>query len=206
MKRCFIFSAGTVYSLYERPTQDDFVIAADAGYLTAERLKIRPDLIVGDFDSAAMPEDGSPCKISPVEKDDTDTMLAIREGLSRGCTEFFLYGATGGKRLDHTLANMQALAFLKKHGARGYLYDDGFVYTVISDETLHIVQTVPQGIVSVFCLTDSVTVSNTGLQYPLCEASLAYDFPLGVSNHFADAKASVTAKGGMLLVGWEIEK
>ena len=204
MKRCFIFSAGTLYALYEKPKKGDLVIAADAGYLALRQLKITPDLIVGDFDSAPMPPISVPCEKSPVEKDDTDTMLAVKKGLSLGCEEFFLYGATGGKRLDHTLANMQTLAYLKTHGARGFLYDDGFVYTAICNETLTIEKTCEWGLVSVFSLTDEVTVSNTGLFYPLQEAKLRCSFPLGVSNHITQDRATVTARDGMLLVGWEL--
>ena len=204
MKRCFIFSAGTAFRLYERPQADDFVIAADAGYLTAKTLGVTPNLILGDFDSAPKPD--AFCEVSPVEKDDTDTMLAVKKGLSLGCTEFFFYGATGGRRLDHTLANLQTLAFLKTQGAKGFLYDDGFVYTAICNETLTLKRTVPWGLVSVFCMSDSATVSNTGLQYPLQNAKLSYDFPLGVSNHFTEDTATVTAKDGMLLVGWELSK
>lgn len=205
MKRCFIFAAGTFYGLHERPQEDDFVIAADAGYRTAEKLHIQPQLIVGDFDSAPKPEGMIPCEVYPTEKDDTDTMAAIRRGLAMGCTEFFLYGATGGSRMDHTLANLQALAFLKNHGAQGYLYDDKMVYTVICNETLTIPRTVPNGRVSVFCMTDSATVSNRGLKYPLNNARLRQDYPMGVSNQIVEQPASVSVKDGMLLVGWEIE-
>lgn len=62
------------------------------------------------------------------------------------------YGATGGHRLDHTLANLQSLAFLRRHGARGYLYDDNFVYTVIENEHLTVRQTVDWGLLSIFNL------------------------------------------------------
>lgn len=203
MKRCFIFAAGTVYPPVPAPQPDDYVIAADAGYLQLQKLGIAPNLILGDFDSAPKPQTDAPCETSPVEKDDTDTMLAVKKGLSLGCTEFHLYGASGGRRLDHTLANLQTLAYLKTHGAKGFLYDDGFVYTVIRDETITLRRTVSWGIVSVFCMSDSVTVSNTGLQYPLNRQTITCDFPLGVSNHFTQDTATVTAEGGMLLVGWE---
>ncbi len=119
MNRCFIYSAGTFYGLREQPRPGDFKIAADAGLLLCRKLGIEPDLIIGDFDSMPQPKD-EPCVRVPVEKDDTDTMLALREGLAHGCTEFYFYGATGGRRLDHTLANLQSLAFLRRHGARGY--------------------------------------------------------------------------------------
>ena len=71
-----------------------------------------------------------------MEKDDTDTMLAVKTGLEQGCGEFYIYGGTGGRRLDHTLANLQTLLYLRRHGARGYLYDNDFVWTAVENETI----------------------------------------------------------------------
>lgn len=84
MNRCFIFAAGTFYGLRERPAPGDFVIAADAGYQTCLRVGVTPDLLLGDFDSMEIPADFSNIRRSPVEKDDTDTMLAIKTGPCRG--------------------------------------------------------------------------------------------------------------------------
>ena len=98
MRRCFIFAAGNFYGLRQRPGPGDFVVAADAGYLHCQRAGIVPDLVLGDFDSMDMPADFPHVERVPVEKDDTDTMLAVKVGLDRGCKVFFLYGCTGGKR------------------------------------------------------------------------------------------------------------
>ena len=154
MKRCFIYAAGTFYGLREPPRGGDLQIAADAGLLLCERLGVRPDVVLGDFDSMDVRQAPADCIRVPVEKDDTDTMLALREGLRRGCDTFYLYGATGGARLDHTLANLQSLAFLLRHGARGYLYDQNFVYTAIENETLTLTREVEWGIVSLFSMGD----------------------------------------------------
>ena len=124
MKRCFIFSAGTYFGLRERPQSGDLVLAADAGYEVCRREGIVPDLVLGDFDSMEQPKDAENVLRVPVEKDDTDTMLAVKTALENGCDTIYLYGGTGGKRLDHTLANLQTLLFIRRRGARGYLYDD----------------------------------------------------------------------------------
>ena len=204
--RCFVFSAGTFYGLRETPTEGDFCIAADAGRLLCEDLGIAPDLVIGDFDSAPKPQDVA-CVTVPVEKDDTDTMLAAKEGLRRGCRAFYFYGATGGARLDHTLANLQTLAYLRRHGARGYLYDQNFCYTVLENEELTVCGDVPWGLLSVFALGDRVEgVTLTGVQYPLQDAVLENDFPLGVSNHIIEKTAYISAGNGLLLVGWELPK
>lgn len=207
MKRCFIFAAGTFYGLRRKPEEpEDLVIAADAGYRTCRELGIVPDLLLGDFDSMEQPEDFANIHRSPVEKDDTDTMLAVKTGLEQGCGEFYLYGGTGGRRLDHTLANLQTLLYLRRRGARGYLYDNDFVWTVIENETIRVDKTVEWGLLSVFCLGDRAQgVTETGVQYPLQGAELTAEFPLGVSNHILEPVAMVGVETGALAVGWELE-
>ena len=204
MERCFIFAAGTLFELHERPEKGDLVIAADAGYRYCLQEKIDPDLIMGDFDSMEQPANGTVLKF-PVEKDDTDTMLAVREGLKRGCSSFYIYGGTGGKRLDHTLSNLQTLAFIRKNGAHGYLYDDHFVYTVLENETFTIKKTVEWGLLSLFSMGRTAeTVCIEGVQYPAKGLTLGCDFPIGCSNHILEDKAVISVGEGPLLVGWEL--
>lgn len=206
MKRCFIFAAGTFYGLRQRPGREgDMVIAADAGYQTCLQAGIVPDLLLGDFDSMEAPADFSRVRRLPVEKDDTDTLAALRTGLEAGCGEFHIYGGTGGKRLDHTLANLQSLLFLRRRGARGWLYGDDFVWTVIENEALEVPGAVEWGLFSAFCLGDRAEgVDETGFQYPLEEAVLTPDFPIGVSNHITAPPARISVRKGALAVGWEL--
>ena len=205
LRRCFVFSAGTFFGLRERPRPGDLVLAADAGYRICRQEGITPDLLLGDFDSMDQPADFDHVLRVPVEKDDTDTMLAVKTGLEHGCGEFYLYGGTGGKRLDHTLANLQTLLYLRRRGARGYLYDNDFVWTAIENETLTVEQTVEWGLLSVFSLEGRAAgIDEAGVQYPLSRASLTAEFPLGVSNHIIAPKARITVRQGALLVGWEL--
>lgn len=205
MKRCFIFAAGSFYGLRERPGPGDFVIAADAGYRICQREALEPDLLLGDFDSMEPPAEFPHVRRLPVEKDDTDTLAALKVGLGQRCDTFFLYGGTGGKRLDHTLANLQSLLFLRRRGARGFLWDDDFVWTVIENEALTIRKTVEWGLFSAFCLGDRAEgVDEEGFQYPLRDAVLTPDVPLGVSNHILESEARITVRSGALAVGWEL--
>lgn len=206
MKRCFIFAAGTFYGLRERPGDPgDVVIAADAGYRICLEEHITPDLLLGDFDSMEAPAGFARVRRLPVEKDDTDTLAALRVGLEQGCTDFLIYGGTGGKRLDHTLANLQSLLFLRRRGARGFLFDDDFLWTVIENEAVTVQKTAEWGLLSVFCLGDRAEgVDETGVQYPLQNAVLTPDFPLGVSNHILEPAARVAVQRGALAVGWEL--
>ena len=147
MKTCVIFCAGDFEKLAE-PIQDtDLVIAADGGLHHLEALDRKPDIILGDFDSLGYVPTGA--QVFPVEKDDTDSMLAVRKGLALGYRRFVLYGALDGPRLDHTVANLQTLCFLKRQGASGYLAGKSTMAVAISNETV----TFPPnatGIVSLF--------------------------------------------------------
>ena len=201
MKRCFIYAAGTFYGLREPPREGDLQIAADAGLLLCERLGVRPDVVLGDFDSMDVRQAPADCIRVPVEKDDTDTMLAVKTGLERGETEFHIYGGMGGRRTDHTIANFQALLYLARRGAQGWLYGQGERYTAVCGGTV----TFPardRGILSVFCLgADARDVSIQGGQYPLHHAVLTAEFPLGVSNHFVGRPITVSVRDGSLLIG-----
>ena len=205
MKRCFIFAAGTYYGLREQPRPGDLVLAADAGYEICKREGIEPDLLLGDFDSMEQPKDFQRVRRVPVEKDDTDTMLAVKTALENGCDTIYIYGGTGGKRMDHTLANLQTLLFLRRRGARGYLYDNDFLWTVIENESFSVQKEVEWGLFSAFCLGDRAEgIDEVGFQYPLNNAALTPDFPVGVSNHILEETATITVRKGALAIGWEL--
>ena len=200
MKTCIIFCAAGFDGLIGPIPEDALVIAADGGLVHTQALGIRPDVILGDFDSLGyVPEDS---RVFPVEKDDTDAMLAVRLGLERGCDFFYFYGALDGPRLDHTMANFQTLAFLATHGARGCLIGRDYIATVAAGEAISF-PAGATGILSLFCLGTDATVSIEGLQYPLDRGSLTADFPLGVSNHFIGAPSRITVEEGLVLALWD---
>lgn len=200
---CFIFGAGPFHGLVEHPKAGDTILAADGGYRHCLAAGLRPQLLLGDFDSLEELPREIETRTFPVEKDDTDTMLAVKTGLELGCRTFHLYGGTGG-RMDHTLANLQALGWLAQRGARGYLYDEKYVFTAIRNDTL----TLPpreEGIFSVFCLGEEAQgVSIQGGQYPTDKIPFSPFVPLGVSNHFQGNPVTISVETGCLLVGWEL--
>lgn len=198
---CYIFGAGTFSGLRQRPGKDDYVIAADAGWLACRTAQITPNLLLGDFDSLGEVPEFSCVERVPVEKDDTDMMLAVKRGLALGHREFHLYGGMGGRRTDHTIANLQTLLYLVHHGARGWLYGDGEVYTAIHEEEV-VLPARDAGILSVFCLgADAEGVTIRGAYYPLENGTLSAGFPLGVSNHFTGQPVTVSVERGSLLLG-----
>ena len=201
MSKCIIFGAAEFDSLRLPIEEGDLLIAADGGLAHFVGLNRVPDVILGDFDSLGYGPEGA--RVFPVEKDDTDVMLAIRHGLEAGFREFFIYGGMDGKRLDHTLANLQALSFLRKHDARGFLVGKHQVATVMENETLIFED--GAGILSVFCMgAPAEGVSIRGMQYQLESSTLTADFPLGVSNHFIGKKAEISVQNGKLLLIWDI--
>ncbi len=201
MGSCVIFCAGEFYGLARPVLDTDYIIAADGGLRHTEALGIAPQVILGDFDSLGyVPEDA---RVFPVEKDDTDAMLAVRRGLKEGYRKFYLYGGLDGSRLDHTVANFQTLQFLADHGAKGYLVGKDYIVTVLREETAQFPETA-EGILSLFCLgPDAKGVTIEGLQYPLENGSLTSGFPLGVSNHFVGKGAKISVKEGSLLAIWD---
>lgn len=201
MRTCVIFCAAGFDALAEPIKDSDLVIAADGGLRHVEAAGRRPDVILGDFDSLGyVPQDAA---VFPVEKDDTDAMLAIRRGLELGCRRFVIYGGMDGRRLDHTVANFQVLQYLADRDAVGYLVSSQYLVTVVRDGKISFPADAG-GIVSVFCLgPDARDVTLTGLQYPLENRTLSSGFPLGVSNHFVGKAAEISVKNGSLLVLWD---
>ena len=201
MGKCVIFCAAEFDALAEPIGPEDYVLAADGGLRHLEKLRVRPDGIIGDFDALGFVPEGA--QVFPVEKDDTDAMLAARKGLELGFRDFIFYGSLDGPRLDHTVANFQTLQFLADRGAIGYLVGKTYLVTVVKHETLAF-SAQAEGILSVFCLgSDATGVTLKNLHYPLENGCLTGGFPLGVSNHFIGKEASVTVRDGSLLVMWD---
>lgn len=210
--RCIVICAGDLEISDIPVREEDFVIAADGGYLYCGIFGIEPDVIIGDLDSLEEKQvkqieenytekEGAKkrlIRLSPM-KDDTDTLAALRFGLSLGYEEFHLYGAMGG-RLEHTIANIQCLLFLKNADARAYIWDGCMMMTVIQEESISFRQEM-EGVLSVFAVGGTAKgVSEKGLKYELEDALLQPDFPVGISNEFIGKKAEISVAEGTLLV------
>lgn len=200
---CYIFCAGDYFGLVHPPEAGDLVIAADGGYKLCQKEGLNPVLVIGDFDSLGQPPDHPNVVVLPVDKDDTDLMAALRQGLRWGCRVFHIYGAVGGDRPDHTLAAYQCLLFLASQGCRGYLYGSGSVITAIKDGKLTL-PAAEAGVVSVFTMSGPAEgVTLKGLHFPLKNARLEPDVPLGVSNRFCGKPVEISVRQGALLIFWD---
>ena len=177
-----------------------YILCADSGLHLAEKLGLQPDLVLGDFDSLGAVPESLPHMTVPVEKDDTDTMLAARVALEKGFRDIRIYGAFGG-RLDHTVANLQTLEFLRDAGADAVLVGTGnLAFLMQSGETRRIPRR--EGwTLSLFAWSPECrAVSAEGGYYPLKNGVLTRDFPLGVSNRITAEEAEITCGIGTLLV------
>ena len=198
---CWIVGAGDFWPPAFTPRPGDFVIAADGGLAHLQRIGAKADLVLGDFDSLGHVPKGENVLTYPPEKDDTDMMLAVKEGLRRGFARFALLGGLGG-RLGHTLANVQALMYLAKHGARGLLIGERETVTAVTDGELRF-SSAHAGYISIFCLdAPAKGVTLRGLKYPLEYAELTSSVALGVSNEFTGAEAVVSVSSGTLVIVW----
>lgn len=202
--RCVIIGSAPIAvpeSLKSRIQPEDFILCADGGVAAALRMNLRPDLIIGDFDSysGSFPGNAEVVRL-PVHKDDTDLMYSIKEALGRGFTEFLLLGATGG-RLDHTLASISALQYLADHGACGVLADEKNEVSLYPEGSF-LIQGRRGDLLSVFPWgTPSCNVTYEQLEYPLDHQDLYSSEPTGVSNcMLADQVCIHVHKGPVLVV------
>lgn len=182
--------------------RDVLVIAADKGYAFLCSHGIKADLVVGDFDSLGAIPEGENVITHPVMKDDTDMLLAMKEGLKRECTFFAVFGGLGG-RPDHSFANIQSLAYLREHGARGVLFGETMHMTTIWNEGMCF-DAGFCGMLSIFVLGEKAEgVNLKQLKYELEDACLSSHMPLGISNEFIGKSSEIQVRQGELLVMWD---
>ena len=198
MSDCYIVGAGDFNEKTLDITDGDIVIAADGGYEYLDKIGIKPDIYMGDFDSAPKPQTNADIEVFKCEKDDTDTLLAVKHGFELGFKSFKIYGGCGG-RADHTFSNIQTLAYIVSRGGRAMLFGNSEVYTVTDSEVSFGGDM--KGKISVFSLSDKAEgVSIKGLKYELEDSVLTNLFPRGVSNEFIGKPSEISVKNGLLLI------
>lgn len=208
MKKCIIIGAGDFQPEQWRDwnRSELFLIAADGGLKYVRQMGMQPDVQIGDWDSCDKPEQSdslmgcSRTVCLPTHKDDTDMLAAIRLGISKGLEEFHIFGAMGGTRIDHSVANIQCLLYLKQQNKKGYIYAGNQVITLLSQESMRFSKEM-RGFFSAFAYSDAgCVVSLEGFEYELKHARLTMEYPLGVSNSFQGKESIVTVEEGILLI------
>jgi len=206
--RCIVIGAGDLTVGTINITDDDLVIAVDGGLNYCSVLNIEPDFILGDFDSVSQEQREVLLELQkqvpdrvialPPEKDDTDMLAALKFGLEFGYTSFLLYAAAGG-RLEHTIANIQCLLYLKNREAVGYMMDGSGMIFVMQNEEVKLRDNL-EGYLSVFALgKEARGVTIEGMKYELQDSTLTNEYPVGISNEFVGKEALIRVKDGELV-------
>ena len=197
LQSCWIFGGAPFCGSIALP-DDAYIIAADSGYNTVKKLGFTPNLTLGDFDSLKEKPICGEIMTVAAEKDDTDTMLAVKTALERGFNYISIVGALGG-RLDHTFANIQTLAYILRHGGFGRLIDENDTVELLN--TGEYSSERKDGMyLSLFSYGETAVITSRGTKYDLTKHTLDNTFPLGVSNEITDDKCSISVHKGQLLV------
>ena len=202
MKRCVIVGGADIND-YEYIKSclhnDDFIVFCDSGLKHLEALQVKSGLIVGDFDSHDNPHLDVETIVLPCEKDDTDTVFAVKEAIKRGYNEFLLIGVIGA-RLDHTLGNVSILLYLDSLGKKGTIIDDYSKMEIVSSEPVYIDDSFAYfSLLNISGIAKGITIENA--KYPLNNAEITCEYQYGVSNEVTlGMTAKVTVKEGKLLL------
>ena len=202
MKRCVIVGGAGINNydyIRSRLCVDDYIVFCDSGLRHLEPLEVKPSLIVGDFDSHDNPYLDVETIILPCEKDDTDTVFAVKEAIKRGFDDFLLIGVVGA-RLDHTLGNVSILLYLDSIGKKGIIIDDYSEMEIVSNEPAYIEDFYAFfSLLNVFGTAKGITIENA--KYLLNNAEITCEYQYGVSNEVLPGKtAKVSILEGKLLL------
>lgn len=202
MKRCVIIGGASIenYDIIRKHLkEDDFYIFCDSGLKHLEALGVNPHFIVGDFDSHQNPNLDVETIVLPCEKDDTDTVFAVKEAVRRGFDDFLLIGVVGA-RIDHTLCNVSILLYLDSLGKKGCIVDDYSQMQIVADEPVYIDDSYAFfSLLNISGTAKGITIENA--KYPLHSAEITCEYQYGVSNEVLPGKtAKVTVDEGKLLL------
>ncbi len=199
MKRCVVVGASSLnINLKDYINNTDFIIAADKGWEYCFYNEITPNLVVGDFDSSKKPENLNTI-VLPKEKDDTDTFFIARYIIENKFSEVLFIALSGGKRFEHTLANIQTMNFLSKNNIKAVMIDEYSKMIAVNNERI----TLEKEENSYFSLVSfgiAKGVSIKGAQYEIENATITDDYPIGISNEFKEKSADIEVKDGSLLI------
>ena len=202
MKRCVIVGGAGINNydyIRGRLCSDDYIVFCDSGLRHLEPLQVKPSLIVGDFDSHDNPYLDVETIVLPCEKDDTDTVFAVKEAIKRGFDDFLLIGVVGA-RLDHTLGNVSILLYLDSFGKKGIIIDDYSEMEIVSNEPAYIEDSYAFfSLLNVSGTAKGITIENA--KYLLNNAEITCEYQYGVSNEVLPCKtAKVSILEGKLLL------
>lgn len=202
MQRCVIVGGAGIreYQQIRKSLRgDDWFVYCDDGLKHVQELGREPNLIVGDFDSHEQPETDTETIILPCEKDDTDTVYAVKEAVRRGFRDFLLIGVIG-ERFDHTFGNVALLLYLDSLGIPACILDDYSEMRIISREMAEVKDDCRWfSLLNISGTAKGITIR--GAKYPLTDGEITSEYQYGISNEVLPGKtAHVSVREGRLLL------
>lgn len=203
MSRCVIIGGadiGNYEPIRSRLCKDDFMVYCDSGLKHMETLQAKPNLIVGDFDSHENPHLNVETIVLPCEKDDTDTVFAVKEAVKRGFDDFLLIGVVGA-RLDHTLGNVSILLYLHSLGKKAVILDDYSEMEIVSEQPVSIPDSYAYfSLLNISGCAKEITIQ--GAKYPLENGEITCEYQYGISNEILQRQTAIVSvsKGKLLLI------
>jgi thiamine pyrophosphokinase len=207
-RRIVIVAGGEVEAAdLETIRPEDRVIGVDGGARNLVMHGYLPDVAVGDFDTAGpslleeLERKGVQVDKLPRAKDVTDTHYALEKALAEEPTEILLLGALGGARFDHALANVFLMEKASESGIPVEIRNTRNRMILLQGTGEVTLKREGFRYISLLALSDTVTgVTLKGFLYPLVDAVLLRDTPLGISNELVEGKGHIQIKEGKLLV------
>ncbi len=202
MQRCVIVGGAGIRE-YQRIREslrgDDWFVYCDGGLKHVQELGREPNLIVGDFDSHEQPATDTETIVLPCEKDDTDTVYAVKEAVRRGFRDFLLIGVTG-ERFDHTFGNISLLLYLDSLGIPACILDDYSEMSIISRGTAEVKEDCSWfSLLNISGTAKGITIR--GAKYPLTDGEITSEYQYGISNEVLPGEtARVSVREGRLLL------
>ncbi|MGI6105701.1 MAG: thiamine diphosphokinase [Raoultibacter sp.] len=206
MRVCALVGASDFNEQHFLEQHFDYIVAVDAGYAHLERIGVKPDAVIGDFDSLGYVPKHSHLKKLPTRKDKSDIEVALEEVEQSGFDLILVYGCLGG-RIDFTFAMYQLLAHFSRGDAILYAIGLDSVVCTLDEKGRNAISfnAGAQGLLSLFAFSHEVRgVNESGLEYALDNATLRNDEPLGVSNAFTGRVARVSIVSGTALLFFPI--
>ena len=190
------------YEMYIKKMKPDYIICADGGANYAQKLNVRPDIILGDMDSITEETKafyrGSEFLCFPSRKDETDTELAIDYAIAKGAKEVILLGGLGS-RIDHSLGNIYLLKRFFDAGIKAEIVNENNNIQLIGKKEEF---QLPIGtVVSLLPIggdVEGLTIS--GFEYPVTEGRMTMNSPYGISNVTNQGDQKIDLRKGLLLV------
>ena len=181
----------------------DKIIAVDGGANNARDVEILPNLIIGDLDSITEQnkkyyyQNNVELLKFPVEKDQTDSEIAVDYCLKNGINQIFLTAALGG-RVDQQLANLNLLEYINELNLEARIISEKIEIALISssrkfvDKKGYRLSLIPQNKIV-------KGVSIKGCKYNLENHDIKRSESRGISNLIENKQAEVTLESGLLI-------